>query len=285
MGKHLTVPAMLGDTKEEAALEVRAGRASNDASAVKPARKVGALKKLLRQFEATGNPPLQGAEVLPPKLIGAGNYHWYPLAWLRWLAQWERAKTLILVTNLLGLVAVYGAISRRNSYEVKLPEPATELLLKSKGFDAFNQNQVEAFLTFVVNAANEASSEGMPMLNLLEGSIEPAIYLRLQQKGQKMANVPVSEYPINTLYITEVTRWRYNPATRIISAFVKGFRMNNTLSGKGGMEPYRAQVEIFWEPMSNRNKWGYYLQHFDEFYGAAAEAYDTELKNRDRSGF
>jgi hypothetical protein len=276
---------MLGDTKEEAALEVLAGRATTDAGAVKPARKVGALKRLLRQFEATGNPPLQGAEVLPAKLIGDGNYHWHPLAWLRWLAQWERVKTLILVIILLGLVTVYGAISRRNSYEVKLPEPATELLLKSKGFDAFNQNQVEAFLTFVVNAANEASSEGMPMLNLLEGSIEPAIYLRLQQKGQKMANVPLTEYPINTLYITEVTRWRYNPATRIISAFVKGFRMNNTLSGKSGMEPYRAQVEIFWEPMSNRNKWGYYLQRFDEFYGAAGEAYDTELKNRDRSGF
>ena len=270
---------MLGDTKEEAALEV------NDPKAVKPAKKVGALKMLLRQFEATGNPPLQGAEVLPPKLIGDGNYHWYPLAWLRWLAQWERVKTFILVVNLIGLAVVYGSIRRRSSYEVKLPEPATELLLKSKGFDAFNQNQVESFLTFVVNAANEASSEGMPMLNLLEGSIEPAIYLRLQQKGQKTANVPLTEYPIYTLYITEVTRWRYNPATRIISACVKGFRMSNTLSGKGGMEPYRAQVEIFWEPMSNRNKWGYYLQRFDEFYGAAAEAYDTELKNRDRSGF
>lgn len=270
---------MLGDTNQEAALE------ASDASAGKPARKVGALKKLLRQFEATGNPPLQGAEVLPPKLIGDGNYHWYPLAWVRWLAQWERMKTLILVVNLIGLAAVYGAISRRNSYEVRLPEPATELLLKSKGFDAFNQNQVEAFLTFVVNAANVASSEGMPMLNLLEGSIEPAIYLRLQQKGQKMANVPLTDYPINTLYITEVTRWRYNPATRIISAFVKGFRMNNTLSGKGGLEPYRAQVEVFWEPMSNRNKWGYYVQRFDEFYGAAAEAYDSELKNRDRAGF
>lgn len=270
---------MLGDTKEEAALEV------NDPKAVKPAKKVGALKMLLRQFEATGNPPLQGAEVLPPKLIGDGNYHWYPLAWLRWLAQWERVKTFILVVNLIGLAVVYGSIRQRSSYEVKLPEPATELLLKSKGFDTFNQNQVESFLTFVVNAANEASSEGMPMLNLLEGSIEPAIYLRLQQKGQKPANVPLTEYPIYTLYITEVTRWRYNPATRIISACVKGFRMNNTLSGKGGMEPYRAQVEIFWEPMSNRNKWGYYLQRFDEFYGAAAEAYDTELKSRDRSGF
>lgn len=270
---------MLGDTKEEAALEV------NDASAVRPARKVGVLKKLLQQFEATGNPPLQGAEVLPPKLIGEGNHHWYPLAWLRWLGQWERVKTLILVIILIGLAVVYGAISRRNSYEVKLPVPATELLLKSKGFDAFNQNQVEAFLTFVANAANEASSEGMPMLNLLEGSIEPAIYLRLQQKGQKVANVPLTEYPIYTLYISEVTRWRYNPATRIITAFIKGFRMSNTLSAKSGMEPYRAQVEIFWEPMSNRNKWGYYIQRFDEFYGAAAEAYDTELKNRDRSGF
>jgi hypothetical protein len=270
---------MLGDTKEEAALEV------NDPKATKPAKKVGALKMLLRQFEATGNPPLQGAEVLPPKLIGDGNYHWYPLAWLRWLAQWEHVKTLVLLVNLIGLVVVYGTIRQRSSYEVKLPEPATELLLKSKGFDSFNQNQVESFLTFIVNAANEASSEGMPLLNLLEGSIEPAIYLRLQQKGLKMTNVPLTDYPIYTLYITEVTRWRFNPATRIISACVKGFRMTNTLSGKTTLEPYRAQVEIFWEPMSNRNKWGYYLQRFDEFYGAAAEAYDTELNNRDRSGF
>lgn len=276
---------MLGDTKEEAALEVLAGGANSDANAVKPARKVGAFRRLLRQFEATGSPPLQGEEVLPAKLIGDGNYHWYPLAWLHWVAQWERVKTFILLIALLGLAALCVTISRRHSYEVKLPEPATELLLKSKGFDSFNQNQVEAFLTFVVNAANEASSEGMPMLNLLEGSIEPAIYLRLQQKWQKTANVPLTEFPINTLYVTEVTRWRYNPATRITSACVKGFRMSNTLSGKGGMEPYRAQVEIFWEPTSNRNKWGYYLQRFDEFYGAAAEAYDTEIKNRDRSGF
>ncbi len=279
------VTAMLGDTKEEANLEVLAGGANSGANAVKPARKVGAFKKLLRQFEATGNPPLQGEEVLPPKLIGDGNYHWYPLAWLRWLAQWERVKTFTLVIALFGLAALYVTINQRHSYEVKLPMPATELLLKSKGFDSFNQNHVEAYLTFVVNAANEASYEGMPMLNLLEGSIEPAIYLRLQQNWQKTANVPLTEYPINTLYITEVTRWRYNPATRIISACVKGFRMSNTLSGKGGMEPYRAQVEIFWEPMSNRNKWGYYLQRLDEFYGAAAEAYDTEIKNRDRSGF
>ena len=140
---------------------------------------------------------------------------------------------------------------------------------------------------FVVNAANQSSSEGMQNLNLLEGSMEPSIYLRLQQKGfsQKLSNIPLTEYPIYTTYTAEVTRWRYNPATRIVSAYVKGFRMSNTISGKGGMEKYRAMIEIFWEPMSNRNKWGYYIQRFDEFYGAAAEAYDTELKNRDRSGF
>src|ERR1035437_10775265 len=82
---------MLGNAKEEASLEVA------DPKAVKPAREVGALKMLLHQFEATGNPPLQGEEVLPPKLVGEGNYHWYPLAWLRWLAKWETLKTLVLV--------------------------------------------------------------------------------------------------------------------------------------------------------------------------------------------
>ncbi len=110
--------------------------------------------------------------------------------------------------------------------------------------------------------------------------MEPAIYLRLQQQVLKAANIPPTEHPIYTLYITEVTRWRYNPATRIISACIKGFRMTNTLNGKSSMEPYRAQAEIFWEPASNRNKWGYYLQQFDEFYGAAAAAYDLELNNR-----
>jgi hypothetical protein len=271
---------MLGNAQEEASLEVA------DPKAVKPARKVGALKMLLRQFEATGNPPLQGEEVLPPKLVGEGNYHWYPLAWLRWLAQWERLKTLVLVIILLALLAVYGLIRQRRSCQVTLPEPSTEMLLKAKGFDAFNQNQAEAFILFVANAANQASSEGMPNLNLLEGSIDSAIYLRLQQKGmsQQLKNVLPSEFPIYTLYISEVTRWRYNPATRIVSACVKGFRMSHTFVGKSSMEPYRAQMEIFWEPMSNRNKWGYYVQRLDEFYGAAAEAYDAELKTRDRTG-
>jgi hypothetical protein len=37
--------------------------------------------------------------------------------------------------------------------------------------------------------------------------------------------------------------------------------------------------------MSNRNKWGYYVQKLDEFYGTAADAHDTELQSRDRSGF
>ena len=271
---------MLGNAQEEATLEV------TDPKAVKPARKVGALKMLLRQFEATGNPPLQGEEVLPPKLVGDGNYHWYPLAWLRWLAKWERLKTLGLVIILLGLLAGYGLIRQRRSCQVTLPEPSTEMLLKAKGFDAFNQNQAEAFILFVANAANQASIEGMPNLNLLEGSIDSAIYLRLQQKGmsQQLKNILPADYPIYTLYISEVTRWRYNPATRIVSACVKGFRMSHTLSGKSGMEPYRAQLEIFWEPMSNRNKWGYYVQRLDEFYGAAAQAYDAELKTRDRTG-
>jgi len=50
------------------------------------------------------------------------------------------------------------------------------------------------------------------------------------------------------------------------------------------MEPYRAQVEIFWEPMSNRNKWAITCSAWMSFYGAAAEAYDSELKTRDRTG-
>ena len=271
---------MLGNSTEEARLEVA------DPKAVKPAKKVGALKLLLRQFEATGNPPLQGEEVLPPKLVGDGNYHWYPLAWLRWLAQWERVKTGILLLILLGLVALYGVISHRRSCQVSLPEPSSELLLKAKGFDTFNQNQAEAFVIFVLNAANQSSSEGMPNLSLLDGSIDAAIYLRLQQKGmnQQLKNITPAEFPIYTLYISEVTRWRYNPATRIVSAYARGFRISHTLSGKSGMEPYRAQVEIFWEPTSNRNKWGYYVQRLDEFYGTAAQAYDTELKDRDRTG-
>lgn len=268
---------MLGDTKEQIELNV-----PDSQGAARPVKKAGVLKQLLRQFAATGSPPLRGAEVLPPKSIGDGNYHWQPLAWLRWLAWSERAKTVLLVLVWAGLVAVFVSIRQQQSYEVSLPEPATELLLKSKGFDVFNQNHAEAYLTFAVNAANEASSEGMPLLNLLEGSMEPAIYLRLQQKVPRAANIPPTEHPIHTLYITEVTRWRYNPATRIISACVKGFRMTNTLNGKSSMEPYQAQAEIFWEPTSNRNKWGYYLQRFDEFYGAAV--YDLELNNRERSG-
>jgi hypothetical protein len=258
-----------------------------DSKATRPVKKQGTLKMILRQLQSAGSPPLVGEEVLPPKRIGAGNYHWYPLAWTRWLVRWDRFKTLILLVVLLALVCVELVIRKRHSYEVNLPVPSTELLLKSRGFDTFNQSQAEAFILFVVNAANQSSSEGMQNLNLLEGSMEPSIYLRLQQKGfnQKLNNIPLTEYPIYTIYIAEVTRWRYNAATRIVSAYAKGFRMSNTISGKGGMEKYRALIEIFWEPMSNRNKWGYYVQKLDEFYGTAADAHDTELQSRDRSGF
>jgi hypothetical protein len=51
------------------------------------------------------------------------------------------------------------------------------------------------------------------------------------------------------------------------------------------MEPYRAMIDVFLEPTSNRNRWGYYIQKFDEYYGAAADTFDAELQNRERTGF
>jgi len=98
--------------------------------------------------------------MLPPSSLGT-QLPLYPLAWLRWLAQWEQPKRRLVVI-LLGLLVVYGLISQRRSCQVSLPEPSTEMLLKAKGFDAFNQNQAEAFILFVAHAANQASSEGCP---------------------------------------------------------------------------------------------------------------------------
>ena len=46
----------------------------------------------------------------------------------------------------LGLLAIYGLIRQRRSCQLTLPEPSTEMLLKAKGFDAFNQSQAEAFV-------------------------------------------------------------------------------------------------------------------------------------------
>lgn len=253
-------------------------------TAVRPVKKKGPLKTLFGRLQAVGHPPLVGEEILPPKLVGDGNYHWYPLAWTRWLVRWEVFKTLALALALIGLLALYWSARHRTHYEVRLPEPATELLLRAKGFDTFQQNQVEAFILFAVQTANQLSVEGMPSLNLLEGSMEPALYARLQQKAydSRLASLPPADHPIHTLYISEVTRWRYNAHTRVISAYLKGFRLTQTLSGKNtDMQKYRALLEIFWEPMSNRNKWGYYLQRFDEFYGAAADAMDAELARRD----
>jgi hypothetical protein len=61
--------------------------------------------------------------------------------------------------------------------------------------------------------------------------------------------------------------------------------MMNTISGQNKMEPYRAMIDVFLEPTSNRNRWGYYIQKFDEYYGAAADTFDAELQNRERTGF
>lgn len=270
---------MLGDSKQKTAtIEL------NDPNAVKPIRKQGTLKMLFNQLKASGSPALVGEEVLPPKLVGNGNFHWQPLAWTRWVVHWEMFKTLVLVGLLLGLGMTYMAARSKNRYEVALPQPATELLLKARSFDTFNRNQAEAFILFAINAANESSSEGMPNLPLLEGTMDPAIYLKLQQKTLTKGNqLQLTEFPIYTIYISEATRWRYNPGKRVISVYVKGFRMMHTLSGKSNMEPYRADIDMLWEPMSNRNKWGYYFLKFSEYMGEAAEISDREIADRDQT--
>ena len=96
---------------------------------------------------------------------------------------------------------------------------------------------------------------------------------------------PAADLPIYTIYISKYTRWRYNAKTRVVSTYVQGFRMMNTISGLNKMEPYRAMIDVFLEPTSNRNRWGYYIQKFDEYYGAAADTFDAELQNRERTGF
>ena len=257
-----------------------------DPHASRPVKKENALKGLLKQISATGSPPLESEEVLPAKLIGDGNYPWYPLAWLRWLASWEMVKTLVLVVILAFLSLMYYIVSNRATCAVQMPYPAQELLLRSKGFDDFNQLQAESYIQFAVQVANQSSSEGMVGLPLLEGSIDPGIYLRLQQKGYNGRKaIPTANFPIYTTYISACTRWRYNPSTRLISVYVKGFRMKNTIAGDSSMEQYRAMIDVFWEPTTNRNRWGYYITKFEEYYGEAADAYDVELKNRDKTGF
>ncbi len=273
---------MLTDEKKEVSLEVK------DPTAAKPARKEGALKKLLKQLQSTGNPPLEGEEVMPPKLIGDGNHHWYPLAWTRWLVKWEQFKTLALFFILLALAGVWTSMLRRDSIQVSVPQPAEEMLLKANRFTSFDRQNVESFLHFAIVAANETSSEGGPSSHLLEGSIEPSIYLQIRQRQTaKRANfsTPVTDLPIYTVYVSKFTRWRYNPATRIVSAYAQGFRMMNTIAGKSSMEPYRAMVDVCLEPISNRNRWGYYIQKFDEYYGEAADTFDAALQNSDRTKF
>jgi hypothetical protein len=259
-----------------------------DPNAVRPARKQNALKRLLNQLQATGAPPLDGEEVLPAKLVGDGNYHWYPLAWTRWLVKWEQFKTLVLCVVLAVLCVVWLSMTKRTSLQVKLPQPSAEMLLKANKFGTFDRQQGEAFIQFAVAVANASSAEGMPGLRLLEGSIDPAIYLLMQQRQsspQQVGTTSATEVPIYTIYVSKVSRWRYDPAKRTASAYVQGFRMLNTVSGTAKMEPYRAVIDLFIEPTSNRNRWGYYIQKFDEYYGSAADLYDASLQQSDRTAF
>jgi hypothetical protein len=272
---------MFTHDKQDVSLEV------TDPNAVKPARKQGALKQLLKQLQSTGTPPLEGEEVLPPKLIGDGNYHWYALAWTRWLVRWEQFKTLALVFILVALCGVWTVMTKRVKVQVNLPRPSEEMLLTANKFASFDRQNVEAFLQFAISAANQASAEGMPICSLLEGSIEPAIYMQIQQRAlnKNGFGTPAADLPIYTIYISKYTRWRYNAKNRVVSTYVQGFRMMNTISGQTKMEPYRAMIDVFLEPTSNRNRWGYYIQKFDEYYGAAADTFDAELHNRERTGF
>jgi hypothetical protein len=273
---------MFTDEKKEVSLEVA------DPNAAKPARKENALKKLLKQLQSTGNPPLEGEEVLPPKLIGDGNYHWYPLAWTRWLVKWEQFKTMVLLVIVALLGFIWLVISHRDNIQVGLPQPAEEMLLTANKFSSFDRQNMEPFMHFVICAANESSQEGNPSVALLQGSIEPSIFMQLKQRTavKKIAiGTPSDELPIYTMYLSKFTRWRYNPAKRVVEAEAMGFRMMNTISGRSTMEPYRAMIDVFLEPTSNRNRWGYYVQKFDEYYGAAADTFDAELRDSDRAKF
>lgn len=261
---------------------------TNDPGAMKPARKQNALKKLLGQLQSTGSPPLEGEEILPAKLHGDGDYHWYPIAWLRWLAHWEQFKTLFLVALLLGMLATLAIISKRDSIQVNLPQLAVEKLLAANKFSDFDQRQVSSFLCFAVQAANQRSVEGSPTLNLLEGSIDPATYTFIQQRGGnglQQVGVASGDIPIYTIYISSFTRWSYNPAKREVSVYIKGFRIKQTINGDDSMEPYRAEVQVLLEPTSNRNKWGFYLSKFAEYYGSGAETMDAEIQRRDHIGY
>jgi len=269
----------MANKEQEVTLEIA------DPTAIRPARKESAVKKLLRQLQATGAPPLDGEEVLPPVLVGDGNYYWYPLAWTRWMVRWEKFKTFFLLCILLGLTMVLLIMMRRDSVQVALPRPSVELLLEANKFSTFDRNQVEGFLQFVIAAANQSSSEGMPSLPLLEGSIDPAAFLAIKQRQMvEVKGAGPADIPIYTVYISKFTRWRYDPGSRLVETYAQGFRMKNTLSGQAGMEPYRALITVFLEPTSNRNRWGYYVQKFEEYYGAAADTFDAELQSREKTG-
>ena len=172
---------MFTDEKKEVSLEVA------DPNAAKPARKENALKKLLKQLQSTGNPPLEGEEVLPPKLIGDGNYHWYPLAWTRWLVKWEQFKTMVLLVIVALLGFIWLVISHRDNIQVGLPQPAEEMLLTANKFSSFDRQNMEPFMHFVICAANESSQEGNPSVALLQGSIR-ALHFHAAEaahRGQK----------------------------------------------------------------------------------------------------
>ena len=267
---------------KDATLEV------SDPNAVRPIKKQGALKRLLKQLQSTGAPPLDGEEVLPVKLVGDGNYHWYPLAWTRWLVKWENLKTIVLAGILVVLRLILVVMTRREAVGVSLPEPSPELLLQANKFSTFDRQNVESFLQFAIGAANQSSTEGLPNAALLEGSIEPSIYLQITQRQaanlRASYGVPANELPIYTVYLSKFVRWRYNKASRVVSVYAQGFRFGNTISGTSKMEPYRAMIDVFLEPTSNRNRWGYYIQKFDEYYGSAADTSDAELQRQERTG-
>jgi hypothetical protein len=178
-------------------------------------------------------------------------------------------------------------MTRRVKVQVNLPRPSEEMLLTANKFASFDRQNVEAFMQFAICAANQSSAEGMPAAYLLEGSIEPSIFLQIQQRanGKNLYGAPPADLPIYTVYVSKYTHWSYNARSRVVSAYAQGFRMMNTISGQNKMEPYRAMIDVFLEPTSNRNRWGYYIQKFDEYYGAAADTFDAELQNRERTGF
>lgn len=249
-----------------------------DPHAVKPVKRQHAWKRWLQRLENGAVPELTGEENPPPEIIGAGNWFWKPLAWTRWLWRWEQFKTFLLVACLVMVWIGYALLQQRKQVHVQVKTPAEELLLKNNFLPEFDRQNLEAFLVFALTSANQVSAEGMTLLPLLEGSVDPIILTSLKQRQQQNRSLQfVENTPIQLLYITRCTRWRYNPARRIAEVYVMGFRFSGALNNVWQTEPYRAQVVIMLEPMSNRNRWGYYIRKLNEYYGKAAETMDAVI--------